>query len=125
MLKRLWLDEGGAILSAELILIMVILVIGLVAGLQAVRVAVVDRLADVAGAIGAIDATYNVDGIAWASISSMPDTGITGSSGAWSYTSGAQVDAGADVLGPAALLLDAAAYSGDVIGSPNDVEAGS
>ena len=40
MLKRLWLDEGGAVLSTELILLLVITVIGMVVGLTALRDAV-------------------------------------------------------------------------------------
>jgi Flp pilus assembly pilin Flp len=65
MLKRLWLDEGGAILSAELCLIMVLLVIGMIVGLTALRDAVDYQLADIAGAIGAIDASYSWTGLAY------------------------------------------------------------
>jgi len=63
MLKRLWLDEGGAILSAELILIMVILVIGMVVGLTALRDAVDGQLGDIAGAIAAVNPSYAWSGI--------------------------------------------------------------
>ena len=62
MLKRLWADEGGAILSAELILIMTMLVIGLITGLHAVQKAVVSELADVAQAIGALNQSYAFTG---------------------------------------------------------------
>jgi Flp pilus assembly pilin Flp len=62
MLKRLWADEGGAILSAELILIMTILVIGLIAGLKTLQDAVVTELADVAGAIGSLNQSYGFYG---------------------------------------------------------------
>ena len=34
MLKRLWNDEGGAIISAELVLVATILVIGMIVGLE-------------------------------------------------------------------------------------------
>jgi hypothetical protein len=37
MLRQLWFDESGFILSAEFIIIATILVIGLVAGLSSVR----------------------------------------------------------------------------------------
>ena len=63
MLKRLWMDEGGAILTTELILIMVITVIGLIVGLVALRDAVDYQLADLAGAIAAIDVSYSFDGL--------------------------------------------------------------
>jgi hypothetical protein len=58
MLKRLWADEGGAILSAELILIMTMLVIGLIVGLHAVQKAIVTELVDIAQAIGKLDQSY-------------------------------------------------------------------
>ena len=51
MLKRLWRDEGGAILTTELILIMVLTVIGMIVGLTALRDAVDYQLADLAAAI--------------------------------------------------------------------------
>jgi hypothetical protein len=58
MLTRLWNDEGGAILSAELILIMTMLVIGLIVGLHAVQKAIVTELVDVAQAIGSLNQSY-------------------------------------------------------------------
>jgi len=62
MLKRLWNDEVGAILSAEVVLIATILVIGVVVGLASLRDAVVSELADVGGAIAAVDQSYSVGG---------------------------------------------------------------
>ena len=44
ILLRLWNDESGAILTAELILLSTILVIGAVAGISVLRVAVVKEL---------------------------------------------------------------------------------
>ena len=67
MLKRLWLDESGVVLSTELILIMVILVIGLVTGLTALKTAVVLKLADLAGAIAQIDTSYGFTGSTYTS----------------------------------------------------------
>ncbi len=63
MLKKLWLDEGGAILSTELILIMVILVIGLTVGMVALRDAVVEKLTELSAAVYAIDTGYGWGGI--------------------------------------------------------------
>ena len=70
MLKRLWLDEGGAILSAELCLIMVLLVIGMVVGLTALRDAVDFQLTDIAAAIAAIDPGYEFNGLQYNGICS-------------------------------------------------------
>jgi Flp pilus assembly pilin Flp len=63
MLKNFWVDEAGAALSAELVLIITIAVIGLVTGLSSLRDAVVTELADVGAAIGSVDQTYTVGGI--------------------------------------------------------------
>ena len=63
MLKKLWLDEGGAIISAELVLVMVILVIGMIVGLVCLRDAVVAELADLADALGSINMSYAFTGV--------------------------------------------------------------
>jgi len=58
MLRQLWRDDRGAILSAELVLLMTLLVIGLVAGIKALNAAVAEELGDVAAAIGNLDQSY-------------------------------------------------------------------
>ena len=63
MLKKLWLDEGGATISAELALVGTILVIGVVVGLSAVQTAVVSELADLGAAISNLDQSYSSGGI--------------------------------------------------------------
>jgi len=63
MLNRLWHDEAGAIVSAEIVLIATILVIAMVTGLASLRDAVVTELADVGAAIAAQDQSYTVGGI--------------------------------------------------------------
>jgi hypothetical protein len=62
-LKKFWNDEAGAIISAELVLVLTIAVIAMVVGLSSVRDAVVTELADIAQAIGNVDQTYTVCGI--------------------------------------------------------------
>lgn len=63
MLNKLWNDDAGFIVSIELILIATIAVIGLIAGLTAVRDAVVSELSDVAGAIQDLNQCYSFNGI--------------------------------------------------------------
>jgi Flp pilus assembly pilin Flp len=58
MLKTLWNDETGAILSAELVLIMTILVIGMIVGLSELQDAVVNELNDVGEAIGSLNQSF-------------------------------------------------------------------
>ena len=63
MLRKLWNDETGAVLSTELVLICSILVIGAVTGLSTARDAIVTELADVGAAVANIDQSYSVAGI--------------------------------------------------------------
>ncbi|TWT39608.1 Flp family type IVb pilin [Blastopirellula retiformator] len=63
LVKRLWNDEAGFIVSTELILIATIVVIGLIVGLASVRDAVTSELSDVAGAIQDLDQSYTIWGV--------------------------------------------------------------
>ena len=64
MLKRLWEDEGGAIISAELVLVLTITVIGMTVGLVCVRDAVVFQLGNIAQGLASIDASFEFGGVA-------------------------------------------------------------
>lgn len=63
MLKALWNDENGVILSAELVLIGTILVIGMIVGLVELQCAVVGELSDLGDAIGNMDQSYQTSGM--------------------------------------------------------------
>jgi hypothetical protein len=58
MLNKLWLDEGGALLSVELILLIVITVIGITVGMVVLRDAVVTEFQSVAAAMNSVDTGY-------------------------------------------------------------------
>ncbi|MBS0209993.1 MAG: hypothetical protein JSS27_13675 [Planctomycetes bacterium] len=60
---RLWKEEVGAIVSAEIVLVMTILVIGVIVGLKSVRDSVVSELADVAQAIANLDQSYSYSAV--------------------------------------------------------------
>ena len=60
--KQLWNDEGGFIVSSELVLIATILVVAMVVGLQTVRDAVLQELGDVGEALGNISQDYSFGG---------------------------------------------------------------
>jgi len=62
MWKRLWNEEVGAIVSAEIMLVATILVIGAIVGLKSVRDSVVTELADVAQALGNVNQSYSYSG---------------------------------------------------------------
>ncbi len=58
MLRQLLNDDAGFIVSAELVLVATLLVIGLIVGLSEVQHAVVAELNDVADAIGELNQCY-------------------------------------------------------------------
>lgn len=62
MLRTLLNDEAGFIVSAELVLVATILVIGMIVGLSEVQHAVVQELGDVADAIGEVNQSYSYTG---------------------------------------------------------------
>lgn len=61
--KRFISDESGFVVSAELILVATVAVIGLLVGLAAVRDGVISELSDVAGAVQDINQSYSIDGV--------------------------------------------------------------
>ncbi len=62
-LSSLWRDEVGFIVSAELVLVATLLVIGLVVGLSEVQHAVVSELNDVADGIGSLNQGFLFSGL--------------------------------------------------------------
>ena len=62
MLKNLWNDECGMVLTAELVLVLTIAVLGMIVGLSHVAMALNTELNDIAQAIGALDQSYSFSG---------------------------------------------------------------
>ena len=62
-MRKLFNDEAGFIVSAELMLVATIVVLGMVVGLASVRDSIVAELCDVSSAFGAIDQSFNYAGI--------------------------------------------------------------
>ena len=56
-------DEQGFVISAELVLVMTIAVLGMVVGLTAVRDSITHELNDISHAFGAVNQSYNVNGL--------------------------------------------------------------
>ena len=63
LLRRLWNDEAGFIVSSELVLVATLLVIGMIVGLTSLRNQVVQELADTGAAIGMISQGYQYYGV--------------------------------------------------------------
>ena len=62
LINTLWNDENGFVVSAELVLITTIAVLGLVVGLTEVSHAVNNELEDVASAFGSLNQSYYSSG---------------------------------------------------------------
>ncbi len=62
MLKQLWNDEAGFVISAELVLVLTIAVLAMIVGLSEVAVAVNTELNDISNAIGALNQSYAYTG---------------------------------------------------------------
>lgn len=58
MLGKLWRDEAGFVISAELVLVLTIAVLAMIVGLSEVAVAVNTELNDLSNAFGALDQSY-------------------------------------------------------------------
>ena len=62
-MNRLWNEETGAIISAEIMLVATILVLGVIVGLKSVRDSVVTELADVAQALANVSQSYSFSAV--------------------------------------------------------------
>ena len=67
-MRKLFNDEVGFVVSAELVLVLTIAVLGMVVGLTAVRDAVSNELVDLSDAFGAVNQTFTVTGISKAKL---------------------------------------------------------
>ena len=61
--SKLASDEHGFIISAELVLVMTIAVLGMVVGLAAVRDSITHELNDLSHAFGSVNQSYSVTGL--------------------------------------------------------------
>ncbi|MFN5973717.1 MAG: hypothetical protein ACK48U_04650 [Planctomyces sp.] len=62
MIKNFLSDEAGVIVSAEIVLVATILVLGMIVGLGELQSAIVGELSDVASAFGNVDQSYSTSG---------------------------------------------------------------
>ena len=79
MLNKLFRDESGVIISAELALVLTIAVLAMVVGLSEVAVAVNTELNDISNAIGALDQSYSYTGFGSTKSSSNDKNRVYGS----------------------------------------------
>jgi hypothetical protein len=65
LIRKLWNDEAGYVVSVELVLVGTVLGIGMVTGLTMLRDSVLAELGDVAGAFGSLDQSFGIPGISY------------------------------------------------------------
>ncbi len=77
-MRKLFNDEAGFVITAELVLVLTIAVLAMVVGLTAVRDAVTNEMNDLAHAFGAVSQTYNVVGLRKDKLEGKPHASIAG-----------------------------------------------
>lgn len=93
LMTRLWHEDEGVVVSAEIMLIGTILVIGMIVGLKSLRDAVVSELADLSQAFYNLDQRWGNsgwqnqgwgnNGMNWTSEAGEPGGGGGGGGGGW------------------------------------------
>jgi hypothetical protein len=63
LLTKMWNDEAGFIISAELVLVATVAVLAMVVGLSEVSIGINEELEDVASAFGAVNQSFTFNGI--------------------------------------------------------------
>ena len=61
-IRKLWYDEGGVVLSAEVVMVGTVAVLGTIVGLSTVSTAVDQEMKEFAGAIRSLDQSYGYVG---------------------------------------------------------------
>jgi len=112
-MKRLWNDECGAILSAELVLVMTIAGLGMVVGLKAIQSSVILELGDLAASFGSLDQSYSVAGTAGCEGGPV---GILANTAGWNFTDGADLCSDANGVGGGIIVSDG--FAGETVPTP-------
>lgn len=79
MLNKLWNDEAGVIISAELVLVLTIAVLAMVVGLHAVAKSVTQELNDLSSAFGSLQQSYLYQGLVKGARRGVPHASVAGS----------------------------------------------
>ncbi len=109
-MRSWWNDECGAVLSAELVIILTVVVLGMITGLACVQQAVVAELQDVGAAFRGLNQSYGFTGFrgcpklwgrtSWTAGSAFVDRNSSCVNGACSIGLGAEIYSGPTVVAP-------------------------
>ena len=78
MLRSLWNDEYGFIISAELVLVLTLGVLAMVVGVHAVAKSINQELIDIADAFGTFDQSFAVQGFTYCVVNGQPNVAVPG-----------------------------------------------
>ncbi len=109
LMRQLWQDEAGVIVSTEIILVLMILVFGLLAGMVALRDGVAQELADAGQMVNSLNQSYNFQGHTFTTEADMTVTCSTPSS----LFADLEDDNNDDVINAPADGLDVSGVAGD------------
>ena len=98
MLRRLFSDESGVVVSAELVLVLTVTVLASVVGLSEVAVAVNTELNDLSNGVGALSQTFEYMG--FGSVDSAGNTKSTADGGIfYDETDDCDANTSCDIVG--------------------------
>ena len=63
IIRRLWIEEDGYILSTELVLVGSLLVVGIIGGMTTMRDSLVGEMSDLSASVSSMDQSFSVVGI--------------------------------------------------------------
>ncbi|MBX3413166.1 MAG: hypothetical protein KF708_10800 [Pirellulales bacterium] len=63
IIRRLWIEEDGYILSTELVLVGSLLVVGIIGGMTTMRDSLVGEMSDLSSSVSSLDQSFSVVGI--------------------------------------------------------------
>ena len=76
MIRKLWSEDAGFIVSAELVIVATIVVIGMIVGLTSLRNQVVQELVDVGQSVGALSQSFAYTGTSDSNTQAWTDGGF-------------------------------------------------
>ncbi len=77
-MRKLFNDEAGFVVSAELVLVMTIAVLAMAVGLTAVRDSITSELIDISNAFGAVSQSYHTNTISKTKLAGKAHAAIAG-----------------------------------------------
>lgn len=135
LLRQLWIDEHGFLVSAEMVVIATLVVLGLIAGMSGLQTALIGEYKDLGFAFRSLDQSYFFRGFhgcfsrcgrsSWTSGSAFYDAHLHGTVDAdFAFTSAAAVDYGCTNCEPGVVVEEYAEAVPEAVPCPDCLPAG-